>query len=334
MSGDLFRTRGGWPVRLPVAALVLAIATATALAARPDVTVAGSSAEAAGLRPQFDEGRAETAGMHVEPVQLAQAAPTPSTDPDRNSASALLALRVNQLEQDLRSATGRIEELSYKVRRLEERLDKLIADVDYRLSERGGAAGAAVAEPRAGEPPVPPPPSAGGPRILGQGAPSTSSALGSSPAAGGSTAPPAQSAAVASPAPPAVPTGTARDDYTRAFGLLQKGNYAEAETAFGIFLQQHKDDALADNARYWLGETFYARGDYQRAAEAFLDAYEKGKSGPKAPDTLLKLGMSLEGLGKTKEACASFRELGRAFPDAATALQDRAKQEQQKLKCP
>jgi tol-pal system protein YbgF len=90
---------------------------------------------------------------------------------------------------------------------------------------------------------------------------------------------------------------------------------------------------LADNARYWLGETYYARGEYARSAEIFLDGYEKNKQSPKAPDTLLKLGLSLSGLGKKKEACASFRELGRAFPNAPEPVKDRAAQESKRIAC-
>ena len=99
------------------------------------------------------------------------------------------------------------------------------------------------------------------------------------------------------------------------------------------FLSRYPDDPLADNARYWLGESYYARGDYPRAAETFFEAYEKNKTGPKAPDTLLKLGMALGNLDKKKEACASFRELSRAFPNAAAPIKDKAAQESRRLGC-
>lgn len=114
---------------------------------------------------------------------------------------------------------------------------------------------------------------------------------------------------------------------------MQKGNYAAAGEAFSDFLSRYPDDSLADNARYWLGESYYARGDYTRAAQTFFEAYDKNKSGPKAPDTLLKLGMALGNLDKKKEACASFRELGRTFPNASAAIKDKAAQESRRIGC-
>jgi tol-pal system protein YbgF len=316
---------------LAIAALPCAVA-----AAPTELPRSSLSAALAELDRELAAARGEAARVRAELTELAQAAP--AGDAAINSATARLAVRVTQLEQDIRSVTGRVEELSFQVRRLEERLDKFIADVDYRLTESGKAA-PATSEPRAALPEGVPPVSAGGPRILGQGVPATGVPATGAPSSGGAAVPPSPGTA-ATPPPPAqsaavaASPGSARDDYARAFGLMQKGSYAEAETAFAGFLQQHKDDPLAENARYWLGETFYARADYLRATEAFLDAYEKNKTGAKAPDALLKLGLSLSSLGKAKEACASFRELGRAFPDAAAAVKDRARQEQQKLKCP
>lgn len=327
MTGNL-RGMRPWP-RPPqgaLAALVLAgwLAVPTPAPAA-DQGPASLAAAIGGAGEELRRLDAELAALRRDELRLAQAA-TPGGDVGANPAAARLAVRVNQLELDLRTVTGRIEELSFQVKRMEERLEKFIADVDYRLADRGGPAAGGEARPPETAPVIPPP-HAGGPRVLGPVAPPPAPA---SPPAAPASPPPPQTAAVA---PPAAVGASARDDYARAFSLLQKGNYIEAEAAFSAFLQQHKDDPLADNARYWLAETYYARQDYRRAAEAFLDAYEKSKTGPKAPDTLLKLALSLNALGKPKEACASLRELGRAFPDAAPALKDRARQEQQKLNC-
>ncbi len=325
------RRRRGRQLSRLMTSLLLAITAMPGVAAPSAGPWPSLPSAIGGLDRELAAARVEALRVRAELTELAQAAP--AGDAAINSATARLAVRVTQLEQDIRAATGRVEELSYQLRRLEERVDKFIADVDYRLTESGKAA-AATAEPRAAVPEGVPPVSAGGPRILGQGVPTAGTPAGGgaavppSPGTASPTSPPAQSAAVAAS------PGSARDDYARAFGLMQKGSYAEAETAFTNFLQQHKDDPLVENARYWLGETFYARADYLRATEAFLDAYEKNKTGAKAPDALLKLGLSLSSLGKAKEACASFRELGRAFPDAASTVKDRARQEQQKLKCP
>ena len=85
--------------------------------------------------------------------------------------------------------------------------------------------------------------------------------------------------------------------------------------------------------RYWLGETFYARKEYDKAAVAFAKGYQQYHSNAKAADSLLKLGMSMQGLKKTKEACAAFTSLYKEFPKAAKNLKDKASAEAKKLKC-
>jgi tol-pal system protein YbgF len=228
---------------------------------------------------------------------------------------------MTQLEQDLRGVTGRLEEVSFQIRKLEDRLNKLTSDMEYRLSEmKSGGGSEASPEPSPGGGAV-----ASTPRAPAQIQPSdeASTQRGANPSTGASA--PTQTANL--------PPRTAREQYARAFSLLEKRNYEEAGAGFSEFLKANPNDPLADNARYWLGETYYARGDYARSAEVFLDGYEKNKTGPKAPDTLLKLGLSLSGLDKKKEACASFRELSRAFPNAPESVKDKAAQEAKRLGC-
>src|SRR5690606_19351393 len=84
------------------------------------------------------------------------------------------------------------------------------------------------------------------------------------PASPASAAPVQQQASVPSPAQQpaaALPAGSAEEQYNFAFGLLRKHQFDAAEMAFKEFLAQHKEGALSSNARYWLGETHYARAE-------------------------------------------------------------------------
>ena len=243
-------------------------------------------------------------------------------------ATARLEVRMSQLEQDLRTVTGRMEDIAFQLRKLDDRLDKLAADMEYRLSQAkssdtgtsaGGSDAAAVAAGGgavSGTPRV-------GPAVDGEMNPAAAQ-MGNSPAPASQTG--GQQTA-------SLPPKTPREQYARAFSQLERRQYEESAAGFSEFLKANPNDPLADNARYWLAETYYARGEYGRSAELFLDAYEKSKTGPKAPDTLLKLGLSLAGLDKNKEACASFRELSRAFPNAPDAIRERAAQEGKRLSC-
>lgn len=235
---------------------------------------------------------------------------------------ARLDARITQLESDLRLVTGRTEELSFELEKLQRRVERLAADLEAQISE--------LRQSRAAAGGAPPGPGGGdsvndGPKVLTNEPPAPSPA----PTA---QEPPAARRDEPAP-PPAAGPATPRELYAHGFSLMQKQDYAAAARSFEEFLKAYPNDPLADNARYWLGESFYARGDFGAAAAKFLDAYEQNKASGKAPDALLKLGLSLGKLGKTKEACATFRELSRAQPNAPQSIKDKAAQESRRLGC-
>ncbi len=155
-----------------------------------------------------------------------------------------------------------------------------------------------------------------------------------SPAAVSRTATQAQTASVpAAPTGPVLPDGTPQEQYQFAFGLLRKHQFDTAEVAFKEFLAKHDGGDLSGNARYWLGETHYARAEYVKAAEVFLQGYEKDPKGGKAPDSLLKLAMSLGQLGQNKEACAAIDKLFIDFPQANSSLKRTAVRQQRQMNC-
>jgi tol-pal system protein YbgF len=280
----------------------------------------------------------------------------PATATGGGAATARLAVRIGELEQDIRSVTGRMEDMSFQVRRLNERLDKLTTDLEYRLSQKpageGGAAlpvqsgraeaGGAPAgasrplSPQTGpvvlgavptQPEPPPVRTPEAPPVRAPEAPPAPAASTPAPAVAPPAAPPAPAA------PPSAQPVTPREVYASAFAQLQREKYPEAESGFQQFLKRYPDDPLAENANYWLGEAYYAQGDYARAATTFLEGYEKHKKGAKAADTLLKLAMSLGRLNKKPEACATLQELGRAFPGAPSAIKTKAGDERRRLGC-
>jgi tol-pal system protein YbgF len=132
-------------------------------------------------------------------------------------------------------------------------------------------------------------------------------------------------------APP--PGGDAQTLYQQGYGALLQKDYAGAEIAFAQLVDAYPNDPLAANAQYWLGESYYVRGQYKSAADAFLKGYKKYKSGDKAPDTLLKLGMALAELGQKDAACSTFDELKTKYPGAPEHIGDEAKAWRKKAGC-
>lgn len=105
--------------------------------------------------------------------------------------------------------------------------------------------------------------------------------------------------------------------YKSANEALLRRQFPTAEAGFRNFLDKYPDHSLAGSAQYWLGETFYVQGDVKQAAQNFLEAYKKYPKSRRAPDSLLKLGMSLAKLGQQQQACAAFASVGSEFPRAA-----------------
>ena len=126
---------------------------------------------------------------------------------------------------------------------------------------------------------------------------------------------------------------TAAEVYQKGLEALKASDFAAAEENFNTVLNKYPKDKLAGNAQYWLGETYYARKDYGRAAVAFAKGYQGYKNNPKGADSLLKLGMSMQELGKKGEACAAFLSLKEEFPKAEKGLKEKAAERAKKLDC-
>jgi tol-pal system protein YbgF len=130
-----------------------------------------------------------------------------------------------------------------------------------------------------------------------------------------------------------IPNSDAQSLYEQGYGSILQRDYGAAETAFRQLIAAYPNDPLAGSAQYWIGESYYVRGQYKSAADAFLKGYKKYKSGDKAPDTLLRLGMSLAELGQKDAACSTFGELAAKYPQAPVHILDQARGERKKAGC-
>ena len=67
------------------------------------------------------------------------------------------------------------------------------------------------------------------------------------------------------------------------------------------------------------------------AATAFAEGYKRYPKGAKAPDSLLKLGMSLARANQKQNACVALAQLDHDFPQAGASVKERAAAEKKKL---
>ena len=285
-------------------------------------------------------------------------------------AVSRLSVQIAELENDLRSVTGAMEKFNFQVGNLTNRMDKLVADIDYRLVLlEGKAQGSKLSlsgTPKTNAAPLPPSVQkiipgqarsfASQPGVLGTVSQSSVDAIvpeklnekstGLAPSSvvlngGGNSKKRSSSASEITSAAEVsllkekiLPKGTTKQQYNYAFGLLRKANYDKAEKALQEFVKNNPNDKLAVNARYWLGETFYVRAAYVQAAEVFLEGYQADPKGKKAADSLLKLGMSLSGLDKKREACSAFEKVIKDFSNISKGMRKTITREKQKNSCP
>jgi tol-pal system protein YbgF len=258
--------------------------------------------------------------------------------------AAALSLRIGRLEDVLRQFTGRFEQLNHRLDVLEKRFNAFAEDTEFRFQDlkggkRKGKRKKGKRKTTRSAPLRNPAPARRQPAQpeMTDTRDSTVRTLGTLPAGGLDLSLPGDASggidSMTAPADTAPPPMDARSQYDQAYGLLLRRNYAGAEQAFRAFLAAHGKSKLAGNAQYWLGESYYARRQYRKAADEFLKGYTRYKRSGKAPSSLLKLAMTLQRLGQRDAACTSFAELKRTFPRLSKSLKKKARAEERRAGC-
>lgn len=116
-----------------------------------------------------------------------------------------------------------------------------------------------------------------------------------------------------------VPGGSDRDNYQAAFELLKEQRYEPAAMAFRQFLVSFPDSQLADNALYWLAESYYVTDRFEDALEQFQAVISRFPRSRKVPDALLKIGYSNYELGRWDAARAALRRVQDEYADTTAA---------------
>jgi tol-pal system protein YbgF len=282
----------------------------------------------------------------------------------QENTAAQSELRFQQLEDQVRTLTGQVETQGHQIEVLNQQLEKLRGDTDLRLNDLEGKGGGAAPplQDNGGQVSESAPPPPAGPRYAapaqnyqappsyeerGYSQPPATAADGYGaptplyPGAGrpGPGAPPRTlgtipQGPVPSAEPAEVENQSPQSQYQAAYALIGQGQFGAAQQAFQAFIQQYPRDPLASSAAYWIGHSYYARGDFQNAAVAYADAYKKYPKGNKAPETLLDLGRSLARLDQVPSACATFAQFDKQFgPSAAPVLKKQVAQEKARLRC-
>lgn len=113
--------------------------------------------------------------------------------------------------------------------------------------------------------------------------------------------------------------------YDQAYLDFAKGNYDLALQGFSDYLRYFPKGTSADQAQYWIAESYYAKKDYERCLDEFQKLMQNFPSSNKVPSALYKIGLSYEELKNQIRANRYFKEVISKYPDSPEAKLSREK---------
>jgi len=105
-----------------------------------------------------------------------------------------------------------------------------------------------------------------------------------------------------------------KERYDAAKRAFDRGDYSGARKGFQRLLTQFPASDNADNAQFWIGETFYREKWYEKAILEYQKVIEKYPKGNKVPASLLKQGLAFSNLRDKANARLILKELTKRFP--------------------
>ena len=236
-------------------------------------------------------------------------------------------LKLNEIEDQFRDLTNKFEEINFKLDKLSTRVTKIQSDNQLRFSDLESGKITSTQDKQA--------------QLPGSSKPQD---FGANPGYQTTSLPQQQNINSVESAKTVIteepekkesllPNKPPKEQYDFAVSFMKIGDYETAEFALREFIDKNKDHDLAGSAQYWYGETFRIRQLYSDAATAYLDGYQNYPKSKKAPDNLLKLGITMVQLGEKDQGCKMILGLKKEYPKASKSVLQKAQYEQKKFKC-
>lgn len=230
-----------------------------------------------------------------------------------NAAGNEMVLLLQQLQDEVRSLRGTVEQQQRRITQLEDQQRDRYRDVDRRLSLlfQSLPADAALVQPDAASNGV-------GQQSASSGSSVADAPLTSAPLdAGTPESVASQQGETVSGQPAAI--GNDQRDYDAAYALIRQREFASANTALVEFINAYPDSALIPNAWYWKGEVHLAQRQNEGARQAFTQVLENYAGHSKAPDAMYKLGVLFGRSGDTAAATEMMRKVIETYPQSSAA---------------
>ena len=283
----------------------------------------------------------------------------------QSQTEAQLAVRIQELEQQVRDLTGQLEGLQFSITQMQTQLQQMADDNEFRFQQlEGGGAGKTEAAPQSGGvtppaeapqpdtgtqvpdttalPPADTPPVAGDAPVTGDVpmddlGDSADPLLGQGQSGGLATGTLGESSVplnLSLDGGTALEDGDARAQYAAGYDAIVRGDYAFAEEQFRQFVALYPQDPQAPDAVNWLGEALLQRQAYDEAADVLFTGFQSYERSARAPDILLKLGVALAGAGEVDTACRTYAEVAKRYTAQPAAFTQKLADERAKANCP
>jgi tol-pal system protein YbgF len=275
-------------LRVTVALLGAALSFCGGCALQQDLRMVDRRVSALHRQISEQATRVETLDAQVSSQQNTQS----KTGNALRSKQADLGSLLNQIRDELKALTGRLEEIEYHATRRTEAWEKAETEMQNRLETVGNTLQSSLD------------------RIV-----RLEQYLGLEPSEKLQKTSEGEKAATGSSGG----TETADALYVRAKEQFDNGKYETAQKLFESYLKQYPKTEKADNAQFWIGEIYYREKWYEKAILEYQKVIETYPKGNKLRSALLKQGLAFLNLGDKDNARLILKELVRKHPDSSEA---------------
>ena len=127
--------------------------------------------------------------------------------------------------------------------------------------------------------------------------------------------------------PPAVPAPVAvassgvspQRMYNTAWADYTNGQWALAVQGFEAYVKTFPRSELTDDAAFYIGQTYFAEGNFNEAIVAFEEVLLTYPDGDIIPEASYKRGLALDRLGETDRARQAFELVATNYPNSMMA---------------
>lgn len=195
-----------------------------------------------------------------------------------------LTARVGEGDEKMQSTIGQIEQTNYRLDRIAQQLTQIQSE---------------LAAMKASRPAAPLPASGGAEPVPAPAVPGT--------------------AAGSSVTVDAAPSEDPIEVYQSAYRDYQRGNYDLARQGFSDFAKANPESDLADNAVYWIGETWFAQKKQRDAIAMFDRVINEYPTSDKVPAALLKKGLAYIEMGEKAQGVVQLQYVVHEHPTSREA---------------